>query len=147
LWDDVKSNVKLLPTRPKPTSTFPCRDDKGEFISISSDGSAAIQAGPKEGFESCHPCLAEIDVKKMRDHVGCHIAASLNGIQEKLKHPIGDEPCGFCGRSGTCNIDLAKTNKSFVPESSCPLFRKFSLQAAEKTTSSGPSTNRPLCCV
>ncbi|KAF8169185.1 hypothetical protein K438DRAFT_1855820 [Mycena galopus ATCC 62051] len=115
LWDNVKSNVKLLPTRPKPTSTFPCQDDKGEFIFISSDGSAAIQAGPKEGFESCHLCLAEINVKKMRDHVGCHIAASLNGIQEKHKHPIGDEPCGFCRQSGTCNIDLEKQTNHLFP--------------------------------
>ncbi|KAJ7440978.1 hypothetical protein FB451DRAFT_1058496, partial [Mycena latifolia] len=34
-----------------------------------------------------------------------------------------------------------------IPESACPFFRKFSLQAAEKTTPSGPSTNRPIRCI
>ncbi|KAJ7818283.1 hypothetical protein B0H13DRAFT_1462321, partial [Mycena leptocephala] len=59
---------------------------------------------------------------------------------------LTDNPCGFCGRSGTCNLDLAKTTRSYIPESNCPYFRKFSLASAEKTTTSGPSTNRPLRC-
>ncbi|KAJ7848204.1 hypothetical protein B0H13DRAFT_2361998 [Mycena leptocephala] len=145
LWQDMKANVKSLPSR-KATATFPCRDDKGEYLFINSEGSAAIQSGPKDGHDACHLCLAEVELKKMRDYVARHLAANRIGVKENLKHPLTDNPCGFCGRSGTCNLDLAKTTRSYIPESNCPYFRKFSLASAEKTTTSGPSTNRPLRC-
>ncbi|RDX54398.1 hypothetical protein OH76DRAFT_1331579, partial [Lentinus brumalis] len=56
-------------------------------------------------------------------------------------------PCGFCGRSGTCSVGLLKKARTHQPTSSCPDFYKFSLRAAEKSTDSGPSTNRPIVCV
>ncbi|KAF7326797.1 Ubiquitin carboxyl-terminal hydrolase 34 [Mycena sanguinolenta] len=88
LWDDIKSNVKHLPTRPKATLTFPYRDGKDEMMFISSEGSTAVQAAPREGFDRCYLCLTEVELKKMRDHVGGHLAASLNGIQQKLNIPV-----------------------------------------------------------
>ncbi|KAJ7898149.1 hypothetical protein B0H13DRAFT_2337610 [Mycena leptocephala] len=145
LWQDVKANVKSLPSC-KATATLPCRDDKGEYLFINSEGSAAVQSGPKDGHDACHLCLAEVELKKMRDHVARHLAANRIGVKENLKHPLTDNPCGFCGRSGTYNLDLSKTTRSYIPESNCPYFRKFSLASAEKTTTSGPSTNRPLRC-
>ena len=59
---------------------------------------------------------------------------------------VGNEPCGYCGRSGTCSIGLIKPARALVPVSDCPYFQKFSLVAAGKSTTSGPSTNRPLRC-
>ncbi|KAJ7835191.1 hypothetical protein B0H14DRAFT_2590459 [Mycena olivaceomarginata] len=54
-------------------------------------------------------------------------------------HQIADNPCGCgcCGRSGTCNLDLGKSARYYVPESNCAYFKKFSLASAEKTTTSG----------
>ena len=60
---------------------------------------------------------------------------------------IGVNPCGFCGRSGTCTIGLKKTARAVTPVSDCPYFVKFSLKPAGKTKKSGPSTNRPIICV
>ncbi|KAF8140735.1 hypothetical protein K438DRAFT_1879409 [Mycena galopus ATCC 62051] len=124
LWDSVKSN--------------------GEFIFICSDGSAAIQAGPKEGFESCHLCLAEIDVKKMRDHVGCHIAASLNGIQEKLKHPagLGTNLVDFVGDLVPATSTLPKQTNRLFPSLCALCFENSACRPPRKTPHLGlPQTD------
>jgi len=58
-----------------------------------------------------------------------------------------DNPCGFCGHSGTCTTGIAKRNGTDTPSSNCPNFYKFSFKSAAISTASGPSTNRPIACL
>lgn len=77
------------------------------------------------------------------------VASSLTKLDERLTgySQAVYEPCGFCGRTGTCKIALEKPSRALVPSSDCPQFYKFSLEAAAASTDSGPSTNRPVGCI
>ncbi|KZP26929.1 hypothetical protein FIBSPDRAFT_667883, partial [Athelia psychrophila] len=94
----------------------------------------------------CHLCHEEVNSKKIVHHVGAHLLAHKLRIpeQKKLLLPIGEYPCGFCGRSGTCSVNITKPAKTPVPSSDCPYSFKFSLASAANSTSSGPCTNRPM---
>ena len=87
----------------------------------------------------CKLCQKEMDIKGMRRHIGAHI------LLEELK-----DVCGFCGVAG-CSIGIAKSSgygktATMSATSNCIYKSKFSLQAATKSTRSGPCTNRPLDC-
>ena len=75
----------------------------------------------------------------MRVHVGWHVLTEgLFGV------------CGYCGLNG-CSITLNKgkgrgKHSTKVPYSNCKYYVKFSLKASEKSTQSGPCTNRPIVC-
>ena len=81
----------------------------------------------------------KIDIKFMRCHVGYHI------INEDVQNV-----CGFCGLQ-SCSIGLKKSTgrgKTAIAaaESNCTYMSKFSLKSAEKSTKTGPCTNRPVPC-
>ena len=75
----------------------------------------------------------------MRKHVSKHV------LSENL-----DMVCGFCGLK-SCSIELVRGSgrgktATLIPGSNCEYITKFSLKSAEKTTKSGPCTNRPIVC-
>ena len=87
----------------------------------------------------CHLCGDLYPKKLMRRHVGGHI------LQDDL-----DIVCGFCGLKD-CSIELERGSgrgktATMVPGSNCEYVSKFSLKSAEKSTKSGPCTNRPILC-
>ncbi|ODN81118.1 hypothetical protein, variant [Cryptococcus amylolentus CBS 6039] len=66
----------------------------------------------------------------LRRHVGRHIMAAMLRQKENLVKrgtPVDPQgyPCGFCGQSSVCNIDLVynKNSKYGQPSSQCKLFR------------------------
>ena len=78
-------------------------------------------------------------MSNMRKHIGSHI------LIENLK-----SVCGFCGMSG-CSIEIVQGSgrgktSSRIVASNCEYKVKFSLKAAEKSTKTGPCTNRPVIC-
>lgn len=147
LWERVKSDPSHIPTKPQ-TPTFPYRDSDGGISLISDAGSKVLSETLKEGEVGCFMCAKVLQRNKIRDHVAEHILATIHGrAQKELKMPVGSEnPCGSCGRSGTCTINIVKKNGTETPQSNCPNFYKFSMKTAAKSTKSGPSTNRPVIC-
>ncbi|KLO05767.1 hypothetical protein SCHPADRAFT_791853, partial [Schizopora paradoxa] len=94
----------------------------------------------------CFLCGEEHSAAKMRDHVAEHIQRKRMNVPEDLLH---ENPCGHCGRSDSaCKSLLRKEGrkKTWSPFLDCPNFYKYSLGAAAKSTSSGPSTNRLIFC-
>ena len=88
---------------------------------------------------ACKVCSKEVELKKMRLHVGKHI---LGGNLVNV--------CGFCGSDG-CSINLVKSSgrgnsSTLGPQSNYVYFSKFSLKSAETSTKSSPCTNRPFAC-
>ena len=73
----------------------------------------------------------------MKLHVGFYI---LNGDCVQY-------PCGFCGISCTCTVQLTKTSQRHKgPQSDCEHYSKFSLISAAKHTACSPCTNIPVKC-
>ena len=75
----------------------------------------------------------------MRKHIGVHIVKDDLGMV-----------CGFCGIDG-CSIALARGSgrgktATLVPSANCEYLCKFNIKSAEKSTKSGPCTNRPVTC-
>jgi hypothetical protein len=87
----------------------------------------------------CRLCGELFAKKLMRRHIGKHILEDNLGLV-----------CGFCGLND-CSIALevgsgrGKT-ATLVPGSNCEYASKFSLKSAEKSTRTGPCTNRPITC-
>ena len=86
----------------------------------------------------CRICGEEISNKGMRKHVGIHIIKGDLGLV-----------CAFCGIEG-CSVELVKSGRgktaTLIPGSNCEYFSKFSIKSSEKSTKSGPCTNRPVSC-
>lgn len=98
-----------------------------------------LERGETESKRVCKICGEEINAKSMRKHVGKHV------LSENL-----DMVCGFCGLK-SCSIELVRGSgrgktATLIPGSNCEYITKFSLKSAEKTTKSGPCTNRPIVC-
>ncbi|KAF8869198.1 hypothetical protein CPB84DRAFT_1694674 [Gymnopilus junonius] len=102
----------------------------------------------KEGEVTCYMCSKNLKVNKIRDHVAAHILTAEYGyLQFGLTTPVGeDNPCGYCGRSNTCDISIGRKRGVDSPKSHCLNYCKFSLKAAAFTTDSSPSTNHPIAC-
>jgi hypothetical protein len=84
-------NNDLDSVRKKDRAWLTLKDAGGKpkhCLFINSEGSAAVQSGPKDGHDACHLCLAEVELKKMRDHVARHLAVNRIGVKENLKHPV-----------------------------------------------------------
>ena len=84
-------------------------------------------------------CGVLVNSKQMRKHVGVHI------LKDGLRNS-----CGFCGLVG-CTIDLVNGSgrgktTTLTAGGNCRYRVKFSLKSAEKSTKSGPCTNRPISC-
>ena len=89
------------------------------------------------GSGHCETCNKKMKGDKMREHIGGHI----------IRNEINCFTCGFCGGNTGCSIALKKTShRTFVPDSNCKIFKKFSLASAKTSTSSSPCTNRPVVC-
>ena len=93
----------------------------------------------EETYEASTRCTDDVSTKVMRKHVGVHIIKSDLGLV-----------CGFCGLEG-CSIDLVRGSgrgktATMIPGSNCEYVCKFDLKSAEKSTKSGPCTNRPVVC-
>ena len=87
----------------------------------------------------CRICGEGVSKKGMRKHVGVHIIESNLGMV-----------CGFYGVEG-CSIDLVRGSgrgktATLVPGGNCEYLCKFNIKCAEKSTKSGPCTNRPVNC-
>ena len=87
----------------------------------------------------CRICGVGMSKKAMRKHVGVHIIKSDLAMV-----------CGFCGTEG-CSIDLVRGSgrgktATLVPGGNCEYLQKFNIKCAEKSTKSGPCTNRPVTC-
>jgi hypothetical protein len=137
----------------------------GRYLFTNQAGSTELEASPQDGHVACFLCCDELPSKKMRDHIAHHILMKVEGKRQSLKIPvclhgsdscltninvpqIGNNPCGFCGRSSTCSVGLKKTKRTWMPISDCPYSVKFALGPAAKSTTSGPSTNQPIqCCL
>jgi len=99
----------------------------------------SIEPGSLSEKIPCRICGEGLSIKAMRKHVGVHIIKSDLGLV-----------CGFCGIEG-CSIDLVRGSgrgktATMIPGSNCEYLCKFSLKSAEKSTKSGPCTNRPVVC-
>ena len=87
----------------------------------------------------CRLCAQMLPKKLMRGHVGVHI------LQEDL-----GVVCGFCGIKD-CSIELERGSgrgktETLVAGNNCEDLSNFSMKSAEKSTKSGPCTNRPVLC-
>jgi hypothetical protein len=85
----------------------------------------------------CKVCKKDVKPNKMREHVGSHI------MDEGCTSP---DACGFCGRSGTCQVNLVQGSAKNiqVPFSQCEYYYKFNLKSALKDQSA--CSNVPYQC-
>ena len=86
---------------------------------------------------TCKQCGVLVNPKQMRKHVGVHI------LKDGLRNL-----CGFFGLVG-CTIDLVtgserRKTTTLTAGGNYRYTVKFSLKSAEKSTKSGPCTNRPI---
>ena len=84
-------------------------------------------------------CGEKVTKKMMRKHIGHHIIKDNLGMV-----------CGFCGMT-CCSIALVTGSgrgktATLIPGGNCDYRTKFSIKSAEKSTKSGPCTNRPITC-
>ncbi|TFY82904.1 hypothetical protein EWM64_g1119 [Hericium alpestre] len=149
LWLDVMKDVKAIPMWLSSVG-FPYRRHNGSLAFVSTDADQVIKRLPKEGEVECFLCDAFVQLSKMRDHVSMHVLAARFGLRDKnggVPMPANRQYCGFCGREGTCVVTLKASRNVLIPVSQdCPYYYKFAMKVAEKTTKSGPSTNRPITC-
>ncbi|KAJ7022323.1 hypothetical protein C8F04DRAFT_971636 [Mycena alexandri] len=151
IWETVKDLEGILSQIPKcgDGDDLPYRNLAGESMFISQAATALIPAQEISDEDvvclQCHKVLKRQDI---RPHVGRHILLARQGVLEPgLFEPVGTVlPCGFCGRSGTCSINLQKTTTTYQPMSECPNARSFSIAAALKGSKSTPCTNAPVLC-
>ncbi|KZV91297.1 hypothetical protein EXIGLDRAFT_693781 [Exidia glandulosa HHB12029] len=97
----------------------------------------------------CRLCDTEVVLEKMRAHVGRHILLKARGLPDPslgTRAPVGDDPCGFCGRLG-CFTVLSIKGKSATIHSSCGYhYRRMKYAVASVSTKSSPCTNVPIHC-
>ncbi|EIN04488.1 hypothetical protein PUNSTDRAFT_37529, partial [Punctularia strigosozonata HHB-11173 SS5] len=114
----------------------------------------------------CYQCGEEIKSTSTRNHVGGHI---LREMCRRSSQPIEPgivlrDPCGFCGREGTCETTLAPSSrnpsgtrtaaagpsktrtKTYSVCSTCPHAHEFKYGNARKSTSNTPCSNVPIEC-
>ena len=135
---------------PTDAATITCRTPHGVFPYLNAneqpqftlnvpqpDDPVTISSGNRK---ACIICGIEVAMEKMREHVGSHI------FKEELRASL--LPCGYCGGVGTCSSGLTYGSKGrkgpSIPTSTCPLFVKFSITAAEKA--GRHCSNRPVQC-
>ncbi|KAI0355712.1 hypothetical protein OH77DRAFT_1402493, partial [Trametes cingulata] len=98
----------------------------------------------------CYQCLAIMDLRLARNHVGVDILKAIRGVHEDLPGmPVGHQmPCGFCGRSGisACAQLYLTTSKAPQARSDCPHFYAFQYKNSLKSTLTMPCTNTPVVC-
>ncbi|KAJ6449180.1 hypothetical protein C8R45DRAFT_1131162 [Mycena sanguinolenta] len=93
---------------------------------------------------ACYICDTTMKLSLMRNHIGRHILLDLHQKEDpKVTHPIGIDPCGFCGRDG-CLTQLSVGGKI---TSDCDYhYAKMNYKSAKNCTRSGPCTNVPIHC-
>jgi hypothetical protein len=87
----------------------------------------------------CKICNSNIDLSKMRLHIGIHI----------LKKDVDNDVCGFCGLKCGSVSQINSKLKLPVPVSNCKYFYMFSLASVtniKDSRSSAWSSNRPVKC-
>ncbi|KLO14230.1 hypothetical protein SCHPADRAFT_794213, partial [Schizopora paradoxa] len=97
----------------------------------------------------CFQCLAEVELRRIRQHVGDHILKWLRDVHENLKgDAIVKMPCGFCGRSGVaaCNEVFLTKGRSPQAKSGCQYAYQFKYQPSLKPSKTSPCTNVPILC-
>lgn len=135
LWSTQQGSTAQMPLLSEPELPYHNIQNEGQFVCQHS-GEAVSSRGRPESLQ-CHICTGEVQLPRMRLHIAYH----------KLSDHCSSQPCGFCGRSGTCSSSITKTSKRVQgPTSTCPYFYKFSLKSAHKGSSTYPSTNVPLEC-
>jgi hypothetical protein len=85
-------------------------------------------------------------VSKMRHHVAIHILHSNRGKEDpSLAHPVGLNPCGFCGGDECETIMQIKQTGTAEITSSCKYYTNINFD--EKITDQTPSKNVPIECL
>lgn len=85
-------------------------------------------------------------MSKMRHHVAVHILHSNRGIEDpSLVHPIGLNPCGFCGGNECETIMRIKRTGTSEITSSCKYYTNINFD--ENITDQTPSKNVPIECL
>ena len=96
MWTHVKDYKHLIPSRTA-TPTFPLRvPGSQEYIFMSHEGTAALENGPKQGCANCFFCNEEVNVKKMRNHIGAHILAKLLALLAQKKDSLRAQVSNQC---------------------------------------------------
>ena len=85
-------------------------------------------------------------MSKMRHHVAVHILHSNRGVEDsRLVHPIGLNPCGFCGGDDCETVMRIKRTGTPQITSSCKYYTNINFD--DKITDQTPSTNVPIECL
>ncbi|TFY75125.1 hypothetical protein EWM64_g8887, partial [Hericium alpestre] len=153
---DITLRGQILTLAPTDASTWVWMPNTYEsFAALKKQGKSANELGPtssvtrKSTLIEVPACLStpiKVKLEQQDDQDSPSIAWKFDTAALVAVTEIGDNLCGFCGRTGTCTLTLTKPSKTIIPNSDCPYFIKFSLLAAEKTTTSGLATNCPLQC-
>ncbi|THH26610.1 hypothetical protein EUX98_g7582 [Antrodiella citrinella] len=145
--ESVVANLKLVPA--VKTCSLPYKGPQGDMQLIVNDLPAHLMVKKltKDARVSCYLCGREETLAAMRNHVGIHILRAMRHAKEKLIMEVGAEPCGFCGRDGSCVTYFTQNGSKTSIESSCRYHHdNMSYSAAEKSTKNSPSTNVPILC-
>ena len=135
LWSAQQGSTPRMPLLSRPELPYHNFQNDGQFVCLESGETVSSQGRPES--LQCYICTGEVQLPRMRLHIAYH----------QLSDHCHNQPCGFCGRSGTCSSSITKTSKRAQgPTSTCPYFYKFSLKSAQKGSSTYPSTNVPLEC-
>ncbi|KIJ60255.1 hypothetical protein HYDPIDRAFT_32370 [Hydnomerulius pinastri MD-312] len=135
------------------SASFPYRDSNDALALISDDITQNLRMlkQPADQRFRCYQCGMEMDVNRVRVHVGKHILFFIRGIDEALNGiPVGlPLPCGFCGRSGiqTCAEVYLMKQKAPQARSNCRHQHKFNYAPSLVSNVSTPCTNVPIECL
>ncbi|KAJ7025828.1 hypothetical protein C8F04DRAFT_1046127 [Mycena alexandri] len=84
------------------------------------------------------------------DKIPCLICGAERKLNEMRQHPVGSEPCGFCGLDGcfTQLLDVKHPKKPVSIKSSCPYhYSRMNYKKAMVASRTSPSTNVPIHCL
>ncbi|KAJ7023838.1 hypothetical protein C8F04DRAFT_969797 [Mycena alexandri] len=84
------------------------------------------------------------------DKISCLICGVEKKLNEMRGHPVGSEPCGFCGLDGcsTQLLDVKHPKKPVSIKSSCPYhYSRMNYKKAMVASRTSPLTNVPIHCL
>jgi hypothetical protein len=126
------------------------KSDKSCLLVTDLSHRLTVQKLPANDKVECYFCTTSTKLKDMCDHVGRHILAAVQGIEDSLPLKSGMQisinPCGWCGREG-CKEQLTKKGNSVSISPSCPYhYSKIMYGKATQYSTTLPCTNVPIRC-